>query len=89
MKEILNNTICEHLNVTFHGAYSMIGSYRCNDCKITIDPVIFAINRNRPNVLFHPNNKKEFQEYMQSRSEDQIKLIQEDKLKLLKNSNIL
>jgi len=82
-------TKCEHLKVQFIGMFSMIGSYHCRDCGIKIDPVIRALNEGSYNVMFHPDNREQFREYMRSRTEDQIQLIREDILTDLKNLQIL
>tara|TARA_R110000751_G_scaffold307662_1_gene430499 strand:+ start:12878 stop:13111 length:234 start_codon:yes stop_codon:yes gene_type:complete len=33
---------CTHDRVTFRGSYSLIGNYRCDDCKEIIDPIEYA-----------------------------------------------
>jgi len=41
---------CKHDNVTFHGLYSLIGNYICNDCGIKIKPVEYAKMKGHLNI---------------------------------------
>ena len=41
---------CNHDNVTFHGMFSLVGNYICNDCGQKIDPVEYAKLKGELNI---------------------------------------
>ena len=43
-------TNCPHENVQFIGIFSIMGSYVCQDCGETIDPVIYHRMKGHPHI---------------------------------------
>ena len=67
-------TMCKHDNVTFHGLYSYIGAYHCNDCGEEINPLTYAKLKGIPNyhipIENYPEEHREkIREYWHQRCE--------------------
>ena len=41
---------CEHKNCSFHGMYSLVGTYKCDDCGFEIEPVIYHYINGMPHM---------------------------------------
>ena len=66
---------CNHNDVTFSGWSSLIGGYKCNDCEIEIDQVVYHMIKKYPHVLFDQENKEKLQIYLSKLDIKQIQLL--------------
>lgn len=73
---------CQHNNVNFIGQFSMIGNYICSDCKVKIDPVVFAILRGMPHVLFREEEKVNLRNYLNNLDSSQKEMLEEFRKRL-------
>lgn len=71
----LEQSNCNHDNVSFMGQFSMIGGYVCDTCKITIDSVVYHIITNQPHVLFETDKTEELKKYIDQLDEIQKEIL--------------